>query len=241
MSTPFRIGHRTAPGPKALAAAAATVVLVLAAPLAASAHVHVEPGTAKAGVERAELTFAVPTESAKAVTSQVRVALPTSTPFAYASVQQVAGWKGRITTAKLPKPVKVGGARITEAPVAVTWTALPGTRLGDGEFQAFTVAVGAVPDVGRLLLPVTQTYSDGTVVRWNERTPASGEEPEHPAPVLYVNDSPPAGEADEAAVAPASSTSDTLGIALGGGALVIALVALALALGAVLRGRRPIR
>ena len=227
--------------PRLLLAAVATAALVLVAPLAASAHVAIEPGRAAPGAERVQLAFAVPTESAKAWTTRVRVTLPTATPFAFASAQQVAGWTSSVTTARLPKPVKFEGGTLTEAPVAVTWTADAGTRLTDGEFQSFTVAAGAVPDVGRLVLPVTQTYSDGTVVRWADPTPASGEEPEHPAPVLYVKDGPPADAAGEATVTPASSTSDTVGIALGGAALVVALVALVLALGGVLRGRRPAR
>lgn len=234
-------GPRTATTARAFAAAAATLALVLAAPLAASAHVHVDPGRATAGAESTELAFAVPTESAKAVTSEVQVHLPTSAPFAFATVQQLAGWKATVTTAKLSRPVEVGGARITEAPVAVTWTAQPGTQLTDGEFQHFTIAVGPMPDVGRLLLPVTQRYSDGTVVHWNQRTPGGGGEPEHPAPVLYVKDTPPQDVAGEPTVTPAASTSDTLGIALGGGALAVALAALVLALAAVLRGRRPAR
>jgi hypothetical protein len=33
---------------------------------------------------------------------------------------------------------------------------------------------------------VSQTYSDGEVVRWIDSTPKSGEEPEHPAPTLEL-------------------------------------------------------
>ena len=226
--------------PHAIAVAAATLFLVIAAPLSASAHVQILPGQAAPGAERTELSFAVPTESAKAVTTKVRLTLPTDTPFTFAQVQQIAGWTGTVTTAKLPKPVQIDGARVTEAPVSVTWTADPGTRLADGEFQNFTVAVGIMPSVGRLLLPVTQTYSDGSVVQWDQRTPDGGEEPEHPAPVLYVNDTPPDGAGS--AVEPTSSTSDLLGIALGGAAFVVAFVALILALVAVRRGQRsPVR
>jgi uncharacterized protein YcnI len=226
--------------PRIVAVTAAALVLVVAAPLSASAHVQVQPGHAAPGAERTELSFAVATESAKAVTTKVQLTLPTATPFTFALVQQIAGWTGTVTTAKLPHPVQIDGARVTEAPVSVTWTADPGTRLTDGEFQNFTVAVGIMPAVARLLLPVTQTYSDGSVVRWDQRTPDGGQEPEHPAPVLYVNDTQP--DAAGPAVALTASTSDGLGIALGGAGLMVALIALILALAAVRRTRqRPVR
>jgi uncharacterized protein YcnI len=178
--------------PLALAAAAAgaTVLLALAAPLAASAHVHVTPDQATPG-STATLTFRMPNESATATTTKLEVDLPTDTPFTSVSYQPVAGWTTQITTGTLPKPIVNGNDTITQAPVSVTWTAQPGSELTAGQFQLFTVSVGPVPDTGSILLPAHQTYSDGSVVDWADVTPASGVEPAHPAPTLYVNDAPP--------------------------------------------------
>ncbi|THG31093.1 DUF1775 domain-containing protein, partial [Naasia lichenicola] len=90
-------------------------------------------------------------------------------------------------------PVDVDGTTISEAPTSILFTAT-GTGIGDGEFQRFTVSVGAVPDTGSILLPVVQTYSDGSVSSWTDPTPASGEEPEFPAPTLYITDDAPEGD-----------------------------------------------
>jgi uncharacterized protein YcnI len=228
---------------RAAAAVAATAVLVVAAPLAASAHVQVNPGRATPG-SYTTLTFSVPTESATAGTVKFDVALPTKTPFSSATYQPIPGWKTTVVTEKLATPVKTDDGTVTEAPIRITWTADPGVQVGPGAFEDFVVQVGPVPDTGTVVLPVTQTYSDGTVVDWNQPTPASGQEPEHPAPTLYVNTAPPAdpqtvgslvtptpaaGPASASGSGPADAVAIGLGIAglaLGAVALVVAVLAL---------------
>jgi len=240
-------------GAAATAATLAAVALVLAAPLSASAHVHVDPGQATPG-SYSTLTFKVPNESATASTTSVVVDLPTDTPLTYVAYQPVAGWTAEVTTAALPAPVTVGDATITEAPVSVTWTADPGTGIADGQYQLFPISAGPVPDVGSILLPVHQIYSDGSVVDWDEPTPASGEEPEHPAPTLYIDEAPPgetasgsasvtpmdaaasvsgsdtaAGQAARVAADAAATSSLALGLGIGGfvlgaAALIVAVV-----------------
>jgi hypothetical protein len=61
-----------------------------------------------------------------------------------------------------------------------------------------------------------QTYSDGTVVQWNEQTPARGKEPEHPVPTLSLAAPPGTG-----------GGSDSLARGLGIGGLVLGALALA--------------
>lgn len=217
----------------ALAGGLLAGALVLAAPLAASAHVHVDPSTAEPGAA-ADLTFSVPNESASAATTAVRITLPEG--LGAVTAEPVGGWRERVVTS---------GGRAA----AVEFTAT-GDGVGDGQTQAFVVRVAAVPDTGRVLLPVTQTYSDGTVVDWDEATPASGEEPEHPAPTLYVNDAPPAehDEAEEESAeghdaatgsetAAATASDASLPLGLSAAALVVALGALALGIVALLRRR----
>ncbi|MCA5894772.1 YcnI family protein [Isoptericola sp. NEAU-Y5] len=169
----------------------AALLLVAVGAGAASAHVTVTPDQAEAG-GYVTLTFKVPNESATASTTAVEVALPADTPFTSVSVEPVPGWSAQVATTELPAPVEVHGTEITEAPVTVVWTAdSEDAAIDPGEFRRFTVSAGAVPhDVDTILLPATQTYSDGEVVAWDEPAGEDGAEPEHPAPTLVVTPAP---------------------------------------------------
>lgn len=226
------------------AAGAATLLAVLIPAGAAQAHVRVTPSTAAPG-SYATLTFKVPTESATASTQRVVVALPTDHPFGSVSYQPVPGWTTQVTTSKLATPVKSGDDTITEAPTRIIWTAsTTAARIAPGQFQTFAISAGPVPDVGSVKLSAQQTYTDGSVVNWNESTPASGSEPEHPAPILYIKATPPpsgatsngtASPATTVAAAPTKATSKTdssgrwlgvAGIGVGAAALIVAAYAL---------------
>lgn len=171
-----------------------TAVTLIAGAGAAAAHVTVNPSSAPAG-DFTKLTFRVPNESDTAGTVAVTVTLPTDHPFAFVSVKQVPGWTVTPTKQTLAAPVTEGDLTIKEAVTSVTWTAQAGNRIGPGEFAEFDISAGPVPDVASQEFPTAQTYDDGTVVEWNEPTPASGDEPEHPAPTLTVA---AAGDASEA-------------------------------------------
>lgn len=226
-------------------ASVAAIALALAAPLAASAHVHVDPDQASVG-SYATLTFKVPTESATAGTVKLVVDLPTKTPFTSVSYLPLAGWTTTVDTEKLAKPVKTDAGTITEAPVRITWTAESGVQIAPGQFQQFTVSAGAVPKTGSIELPAHQYYSDGTVVDWDQPTPASGTEPEHPAPTLYVEDPAPSGDASPALVAtdaptpaaPTSTTATAVSIAVGVGGLALGAIALVVSVFALTRVSR---
>jgi uncharacterized protein YcnI len=222
-----------------LVGAAALVLLPVAA---ASAHVRVIPdATSSDGF--AKVTFRVPNESDSAGTVKVEVALPTDAPFSSVTYLPVPGWTAEVVTATLPAPVDVKGATLTEAPARVVWTADAGTQIAPGAFEEFSIVAGPLPDPGKsVVLPATQTYSDGEVVKWDQVVAEGAAEPELPAPVLVV----PGGE-EAAASAPAAThlvatdpaasadtagvtTSDPLarwlgglGLLLGAGGLVFAL------------------
>jgi len=228
-----------------------TAVSLLAGAGVASAHVTVNPSEAAVG-GFTKLTFRVPNESPTAGTVAVTVDLPADHPFAYVSVKQVPGWSVVPTTSTLPAPVTEGDLTIKEAVTSVTWTADPGTMIGPGEFAEFDISAGPVPDTETLVFPATQTYNDGEVVQWNEPTPASGEEPEHPAPTLTVGpaDGSEHGATDPAAAstpvtepsvsavaATTSSGSDSTATILAAVSLVLAAAALVVA--AVALRRRP--
>jgi uncharacterized protein YcnI len=229
----------------ASAALGTAALLALAAPLAASAHVRVDPDQAQAG-SYAVLTFRVPTESATASTTKLEVDFPTSTPFSSVDYQPVAGWTAVVTTSKLAKPVKIQDATITEAVTKVTWTAAAGAEILPGQFQQFAVTAGPVPDTTKVMMPAHQTYSDGSVVNWDQPTPASGDEPEHPAPTLYINATPPpdgsplvtataAPAAADPTAAAGDSSSDAVAIGLGIGGVALGAIAVVLAVFAITR------
>ncbi|MET0821677.1 MAG: YcnI family protein [Aeromicrobium sp.] len=221
-----------------LVAALSTVALVaIAAP--ASAHVGVSsPDAAKEGFGKA--VFRVPNESDTAATTKIVVTLPTDTPFAFLTAQSKPGWKATITKAKLPKPTTVGDYDLTEAVSTVTWTAEDG-GIPVGQFDEFAISGGPFPDAASISFDAQQTYSDGEVVDWNQKQAKGEDEPEHPAPVLTLAE--PTGDhhggasTDTSKAAYSSELSitkdddgDRLGTWLGGGALVVALAALVVAL-----------
>jgi uncharacterized protein YcnI len=227
---------------KTAAATAMTAGLLAAGAAAASAHVHVDPDDTAAG-GYTHLTFNVPNESATAKTSKLEVTLPSDAPLTSVSVKPIEGWKAQVITSDLPKPITKDGATITKAPSSVVWTADEAHQLGQNEYQAFALSVGVLPDAGTtVVLPTAQTYTDGTVVKWDEKTVEGQAEPEHPAPsfVTTAKDAPADLAAHGAAAspqAPSSATSSTsgdggsiagwLGLAAGLVGLVAGLTALA--------------
>src|SRR5258708_8133546 len=153
------------------ASGAAMSIGLLAGAAPAWAHVHVDADNPAPG-SYSVLTFNVPNESEKgALTTQLSVALPNVTS---ASTEGMPGW-----TAALDRDAAAGTTR------SVTWTAAPGTGIGRDQFALFRISV-KLPNSQTVSLPATQTYSDGTVVKWDQATPPAGAEPEHPAPDLAL-------------------------------------------------------
>lgn len=231
---------------------AATAVLT-AVPGLAMAHVTVNPTSATPG-SYVTLTFKVPTESATASTTKVEVDLPTDHPFGSVSYQPVAGWTTAVTTTKLAHAVETDDGDITEAPTKIVWTAQAGAGIKPGQFQTFLISAGPVPDTAKVQFDVKQTYSDGSVVNWNQPTVAGQVEPDHPAPVLYVSSSAPnaansavnsaspstAPSVNAAAAQPHSSTgsSGNAGVWFGVGGIAIGALALVVAAYALVRRPR---
>lgn len=236
-----RSTHLTLRSTAALAVAA--IGLGLGA-LPASAHVTVRAdATASGGY--AGLTFRVPNESDSASTDTLVVTLPQDKPLANVSVKPVPGWTAEVKSAELPEPVRTNDLNLTEAPRTITWTAeSKDAQIAPGEYQEFAISGGPLPEPGTLVLPAEQTYTDGEVVDWAEG-PTEGEEPEHPAPVVEVTEAEEghghgaeeAAEDDDTTTAATASgdSSDTPARALGGLALVVALVGVGIT---ALTGRR---
>ena len=98
------------------------------------------------------------------------------------------GWTVATTERKLAKPITAEGFTLSKVVATVTWTASGASAgIGPGEFDEFELSLGAFPsDVDTLSFPTTQTYSDGTVVVWDQASVEGQDEPEHPAPTLEL-------------------------------------------------------
>ncbi|MFI2365525.1 YcnI family protein [Promicromonospora sp. NPDC019610] len=228
------------PTRRALAAVPATAVLVLL-PTAAYAHVGVSPDTT-AAESYASLTFRVPTESDTASTERLVVDLPTDTPFLSVTPRSLPGWDVEVAVEKLAEPFEVEGATVDEAPARVTWTAQKGHEVPPHEYQEFAVRVGALPAEGtEVVLPAHQTYTDGSVVDWDDLAGDDGKEPEAPAPLFTTTAAEGDGHggghtdaeasgADGAAAAGDEPAVDPVGRWLGGAGILVGAVGIGVAL-----------
>jgi uncharacterized protein YcnI len=204
---------------RALITGALVSLGLLAAAAPASAHVRATADNPTPG-SYSVVTFKVPNESEKgALTTQLSVALPN---VASASTEAMPGW-----TAKLDRDAAAGTVR------SVTWTAAPGAGIAPDQFGLFRISV-KLPDTSTVSLPATQTYSDGTVVKWDQPTPPGGAEPEYPTPEIALTGAKAAAGDDDpmpiSQATQATPAADNTARWLAGGALALAAVAVATAL-----------
>jgi uncharacterized protein YcnI len=183
----------------------------------ASAHVTVWPKESQAnGYER--FTVRVPNEKDNP-TVKVRVVLPAGATFS--GVLPVAGWKFDAE--------KDAAGHVT----ALIWS---GGEIKPGEFMEFGVSLKNPKEPGNVTFKAYQTYSDGTVVNWEG--PAGADQP---APTVHLSAAPAAGDTGHGETAPApapvaapepkpASPWAAPGTWLGGGALLVSLLALVLSL-----------
>jgi uncharacterized protein len=216
-----------------LIAAALAALIAFAAP--ALAHVTVSaPGATRGGSDQ-EITFRVPVE--KTVdTVGLTIALPTNTPIASVLVQPTPGWTHSQKTVKLVHPIKTDDGNITTAVSQISWRVSAGRGLTPGEFGAFTIIAGQLPDTASLTFKALQYYSDGSVVAWNQIAAPGTAEPDNPAPVLQLASSTLATSSPARAAEPAKAPSNAGPVVLSIIALVVAAAALGVA--AVSRSKR---
>ena len=204
---------------RALIAVAATGVglgiVAVSGAAPAWAHVHADAENPAPGATSV-VTFQVPGESENgALTTQLSVKLP---DVASARTEVMPGW-----TATLERDAAAGTVR------SVTWTADPRVGISSDQFALFRVSV-KLPKGDSVAFPTTQTYSDGTVVRWDQAPLPGNGEPEHPAPALSLTGAPPTGMDDHEMTAQAAPTADNAARWLAGGAITLAAVGVAAAL-----------
>lgn len=209
------------------------VVALMAGP--AFAHVEIEPEGDVSSAGIVEATLHVPNEEPNAGTVKIALVFPETPALNTAQPQPVDGWTSNVE--------KNAAGDVTQ----VVWTGGPLT--GDQEVT-LPLTLGAVPaGTDTIDFKALQTYDNGDEVRWIEPTPAGGEEPEHPAPVLSLTGSAAADHGDGAATTDdhaATNTSDSHsddGLSTGAIIAIVLAVILVLAfLGWVLsRSRRNMR
>jgi uncharacterized protein YcnI len=190
---------------------------------AAWAHVHASSDNAVRGAT-AIVTFQVPNESDKgAATTALTLALP---DVASARTETMPGW-----TAKLDRDAASGTAG------SVTWTALPGGGILVDQFALFRISV-QLPNTDTVSFPATQTYADGSVVKWDQPPVAGGGEPEHPVPTLTLGTGSATSHEHHHGSAPTdhagqpeqSTSPDNTARLLGGAALIVAALGICLVL-----------
>lgn len=169
-----------------LVAAGAALGVAFAAP--ASADVTVVADNAVQGGTESEIAIRVPNDAAKATTVRVAVTLPADTPLVQVRAAKVLGWTTQTKQVTFKKPVETLDGTVTEGVGSVTWVAFKNTRGIDVDgFEVFRLLVGQLPTgVDTLTFPVVQTFSDGTVKKWDGVATDEGKQPENLAPVLTL-------------------------------------------------------
>jgi uncharacterized protein YcnI len=164
------------------------------------------------------VTFQVPNESTTgAATTALAITLP---GVASARTETMPGW-----SAALDRDAASGTVR------SVTWTAAPNGGIPVDQFALFRLSV-QLPDTETVNFPATQTYADGTVVKWDQPPLPGGGEPEHPAPMLTLMTGPmaPHDHQHAASAATQSNRADNTARVLGGAALLVGALGICLAL-----------
>jgi uncharacterized protein YcnI len=208
----------------AVAVAATLYLGSAAATPPAWAHVHASSDNAVRGA-MAIVTFQVPNESDNgAATTALSVTLPDVTA---ANTEAMPGW-----TARLDRDAASGTVR------SVTWTATPNGGIGVDQFALFRISL-QLPDADTVSFPATQTYSDGSIVKWDQPPLPGGGEPEHPAPMLtlaagpvtpHEHHPPSATPTNHAGAAGQSKSPDNTARLLGGAALAVGALGICLVL-----------
>lgn len=192
--------------------AAALSAGVLNGAATASAHVHADADKPAPGAFTV-VTFQVPGESEKGtLTTRLSVKLP---DVASARTEVMPGWTG-----SLDRDTAAGTFR------SVTWTADPKVGISSDQFALFRVSV-KLPDADSVAFPTTQTYSDGTVVRWAQPPLPGGGEPDHPAPMISLTGAAPSAMDDHEMTARAAPSADNTARWLAGGAILLAAAGVA--------------
>jgi uncharacterized protein YcnI len=181
------------------------VVALVAGP--AFAHVEIQRNGQVSSEGVVQATLSVPNEETNAGTVKVTLVFPKTPGLSTAQPLPIDGWSFNVE--------KNPAGDVTQ----VVWTGGPLT--GDAKVE-LPLTIGTIPSgTDTVDFKALQTYDNGDEVRWIEPTPPGGEEPEHPAPVLYVTGEAPhdaaatddhgSSSGDQAATTTSEQSSDSDG------------------------------
>ena len=149
----------------------------------ASAHVQIEPATARAGAT-VPVAFRLENEHPDAATVKVLVQFPRKYPIAEATPENDNTWNAKVTTRKV-RAFRGPNGRTTTAVDEVVWEGGPSPKAG--EFNLPQITIGPLPkNVKRLYFKVVQTYDNGHVDRWIQLPKSGAPEPDTPAATLRL-------------------------------------------------------
>jgi periplasmic copper chaperone A len=157
---------------------ATAAIAALTIPAAAQAHITVHPNALPAAGFTV-ITVQVPNERDNASTVKVDVKFPNGIFIASPAV--MPGWKSRVITKKLSKPVEIEpGFSVSSRVDRIVFS---GGKIGPGQFLSFPVSIKApAAKAGTLLtFKALQTYSNGEIVRWIGNPSA-----DEPAPQVLI-------------------------------------------------------
>lgn len=180
-----------------------------------SAHVTVSPGEVRANASE-RFTVRVPSERPEA-TVKIRLEFPEG--LGAPRFLPKAGWTYEVE--------KDATGKVT----AVTWS---GGEIGPSEFDEFVFSARTPEQAGPLSFHAHQTYKSGTVVKWVG--PSGGPEPAAVVQVMAAasTEASPPSDSESAAASTSPSTPSSSG-RMGGVALIVSLVALALSVAGLKR------
>lgn len=203
------------------------------------AGVTVTPSVAPRG-EGVKVTLQIPEERAGAHTTKVELVAPRDAIVTEIYPMSTADWAPAMTTRTLTAPVTGLHGTTKYVTDRITWTRVAAAPAA-AKAVSLTVSMGPMPAEGaQVTLALVQTYSDGTVVRWD------GAEAAHPPVTIKLVEVAQEGGSHHGTAqepqqpVPAASTEDS-----GGSYGILAAGLLAgLGLGVVgfwliLRSRRP--
>jgi uncharacterized protein YcnI len=143
---------------KYLIAALLFGVLILTA--TASAHVVLDPNEAVVG----EQTYSINVPNEKDIpTVELRLVVPDNVFIT--SILPLPGWNYTTKTEKVPQATTADGDELpTDRIKEIDWTG----SFGAGQYQTFGIATYYGGDPVQLVWKAYQTYSDGTIVAWDD-------------------------------------------------------------------------
>ncbi|WP_439382832.1 DUF1775 domain-containing protein [Amycolatopsis lexingtonensis] len=177
---------------------AALGVLALAPP--AAAQVSIVPDRVDGGGTHT-FAFRLANERTDTKSTRLELVFPPTPPVAYVKVDAPPGWTATVRPRPLNPPVEAGGTLIRE--VADTLV-VEGGAVAPRQFEQFLVTMGPLPADGKLLFEATQTFANGMVAHWNQKT--------SPAPAITFGAGPVAPAAEAGAQQPGPAADDAAAV-----------------------------